>query len=357
MVLAPARRDHPAVPFVCPVCGYPDLEDPPRGASGAGSLEICPSCGFQFGKSDDDDGWSYAAWRERWVADGMPWDRGSSEPPEGWDPQAQLRTVLSEGERGQTFVEYLAVIAIIVVLVGGLVKAAPSIASDIDSTLCAVIGSGCGGGSGGGPAGGPATQAPGTGGIGGVVAGAGGSTSNPLGEQVETAASDAQALRDAGGNAWGRPSTLARHFRDHGGDFGATDPEDYAQRAQDFFQRAVSERLPTKVDSDGTIRVYDPATNEFGSYNADGTTKTYYKPTRGQDYWDEQPGTDPWAEPPGGGEPPNGGEPPGGEEAPAGEEPPAGGEPPAPEVPEVPEVPEMPEIPELPFPEIPIIIP
>jgi hypothetical protein len=89
------------VPFVCPVCGYPDLEDPPRSASGAGSLEICPSCGFQFGKSDDDDGWSYAAWRERWVAEGMAWDRGSSEPPEGWDPRAQLRAVVSDGERGQ----------------------------------------------------------------------------------------------------------------------------------------------------------------------------------------------------------------------------------------------------------------
>jgi hypothetical protein len=56
-------------------------------------LEICPSCGFQFGESDDDDGWSHAAWRERWIAERAPWDRRSSPPPDGWDPRAQLRAV------------------------------------------------------------------------------------------------------------------------------------------------------------------------------------------------------------------------------------------------------------------------
>jgi hypothetical protein len=137
------------VSYVCPACGYPGLEDPPRSASGAGSLEICPSCSFQFGKSDDDDGWTYAAWRERWIADGMTWDRGSSSPPDGWDPRAQLRAVRGCGEppaseRGQTFVEYLALIVVVVVIVAGVVRAAPAIASGVDSTWCAMIGSGCG---------------------------------------------------------------------------------------------------------------------------------------------------------------------------------------------------------------------
>lgn len=45
-----------------------------------------------------------------------------------------------------------------------------------------------------------------------------------------------------------------------------------------------------KVDEDGVIRVYDPKTNRFGSYNKDGTTKTYFKPTRQQAYFDGQPG-------------------------------------------------------------------
>jgi len=39
--------------FVCPVCGHPGLEDPPRMPSGGGSYEICWSCGFEFGWTDD----------------------------------------------------------------------------------------------------------------------------------------------------------------------------------------------------------------------------------------------------------------------------------------------------------------
>lgn len=38
------------------------------------------------------------------------------------------------------------------------------------------------------------------------------------------------------------------------------------------------------------IRVYDPQTNTFGSYNSNGTTKTYYKPTSST-YWQRQPGS------------------------------------------------------------------
>jgi hypothetical protein len=53
------------VTFVCPVCGYPGLEEDPRPAIGGGSFEICPSCGFQFGVSDDDRGLTYQEWRQR----------------------------------------------------------------------------------------------------------------------------------------------------------------------------------------------------------------------------------------------------------------------------------------------------
>ena len=59
--------------------------------------------------------------------------------------------------------------------------------------------------------------------------------------------------------------------------------------------------VPTKIDpTDGTIRVYDPETNTFGSYNADGTTRTLYKPDPGRhgydstwQYWDDQQGNSP----------------------------------------------------------------
>jgi len=73
----------------CPACGYPNLIEPPRSRSGGGSYEICPSCGFQFGVTDDDQHITYAQWRERWRASGMKWS-SHQKPPPGWDPVAQL---------------------------------------------------------------------------------------------------------------------------------------------------------------------------------------------------------------------------------------------------------------------------
>lgn len=81
-----------AVTHTCPVCGYVGLDEPPRSPNtGGGSYEICPSCGFQFGVTDDDRGISYDEWRDRWIARGMPWDSADIEaPPAGWNPSEQL---------------------------------------------------------------------------------------------------------------------------------------------------------------------------------------------------------------------------------------------------------------------------
>jgi pyocin large subunit-like protein len=83
---------------------------------------------------------------------------------------------------------------------------------------------------------------------------------------------------------------LQRHFRDHDADFGAKNADEYAEMASDFLQRAQREGLPTKIDSNGVIRVYDPQSNTFGALNPDGTTRTFFKPTSAT-YWDRQPGT------------------------------------------------------------------
>ena len=71
--------------------------------------------------------------------------------------------------------------------------------------------------------------------------------------------------------------------------------------ASNFFQESQAGSLPTKIATDGTIRVYDPATNTFGSFNANGTTKTFFTPDPAQrglptnlDYWNAQPGVSPW---------------------------------------------------------------
>ncbi len=78
--------------FQCPVCGYPGLEERPRSAGGDPSYEICPSCGFEFGVSDDSDGLSYQDWRIQWIAHGMIWS-GSAPAPTFWDPKTQVETL------------------------------------------------------------------------------------------------------------------------------------------------------------------------------------------------------------------------------------------------------------------------
>jgi hypothetical protein len=75
---------------VCPVCGYPGLAEPPRRRRGSGSYEICPSCGFQFGVSDDDHGHTHKSWRTTWKKSGMKWAARRRPPPPGWNPQTQL---------------------------------------------------------------------------------------------------------------------------------------------------------------------------------------------------------------------------------------------------------------------------
>jgi hypothetical protein len=79
--------------YKCPVCGYPALAREPRTAVNGGSYEICASCGFQFGVSDDDLGHTYDTWRTEWVARGLRWASIGVPEPEDWDPGAQLQAL------------------------------------------------------------------------------------------------------------------------------------------------------------------------------------------------------------------------------------------------------------------------
>jgi hypothetical protein len=97
----------------------------------------------------------------------------------------------------------------------------------------------------------------------------------------------------AAAESWGNPSTLFRHFDDHGANFGSASAEAYATDASAFLQRAMAENLPTKIDSSGVIRVFEPSTNTFGSFNANGTTRTFFTPSS-PTYWFRQAGAEPW---------------------------------------------------------------
>ncbi|MBO0684969.1 MAG: hypothetical protein J2P45_17600 [Candidatus Dormibacteraeota bacterium] len=82
--------------YRCPVCGWPKLDEPARTAESGASYEICPSCGFQFGFSDEALGRTYEDWRREWVEAGMPWHSRGIRRPWGWNPKAQLDALLRD---------------------------------------------------------------------------------------------------------------------------------------------------------------------------------------------------------------------------------------------------------------------
>lgn len=87
---------------------------------------------------------------------------------------------------------------------------------------------------------------------------------------------------------WGNVKTLQDHFDRHGGDFGASSPLDYAKFANDFYNNR--ENYLVKTDESGIKRIYDPETNSFGAYNKNGSTRSFFKPSGKQGYFDRQPG-------------------------------------------------------------------
>jgi len=87
--------------YICPACGFDDLDEPPWEGKRS-SLEICPSCGIQFGYTDDAGGDPRAReelhkeWREAWIRGGMKWSSPGQTPPPNWDPVRQVSRVSPE---------------------------------------------------------------------------------------------------------------------------------------------------------------------------------------------------------------------------------------------------------------------
>lgn len=78
----------------CPVCGYPNLEEPPYDRYGSSSFGICPSCGTEFGYDDAHATMApadvHADLRQKWADRGYAWADIVDDPPTGWDPVQQL---------------------------------------------------------------------------------------------------------------------------------------------------------------------------------------------------------------------------------------------------------------------------
>lgn len=67
---------------MCPVCGYPDMEEPPE------DFEICDCCGTQFAFHDDIK--SHKVLRGEWIDKGSPWFSDVIPKPWRWDAFTQL---------------------------------------------------------------------------------------------------------------------------------------------------------------------------------------------------------------------------------------------------------------------------
>lgn len=79
--------------YFCPVCGLDDFDEDPAELD---SYEICKCCGIEIGHDDIDDDPPeviYIKRREKWIAGGLSWDKGRSEPPANWDPKRQLLNI------------------------------------------------------------------------------------------------------------------------------------------------------------------------------------------------------------------------------------------------------------------------
>jgi hypothetical protein len=100
---------------------------------------------------------------------------------------------------------------------------------------------------------------------------------------AETA--DSQEVATVEPKGFHNQSTAQNHFQNHGSEFGYQSLADYQKGAQDFLKEAEGKGYPVKIDLNGRIRIYDPATNRFGAYDSDGSVVTYFKPTS-PSYWE-----------------------------------------------------------------------
>jgi hypothetical protein len=78
--------------YICPVCGYPQLEKPAwELETGTPSFDICPCCGCEFGYHDATPvaGNNY---RRNWIKQGAVWFRSELRPTD-WNLKHQLRCI------------------------------------------------------------------------------------------------------------------------------------------------------------------------------------------------------------------------------------------------------------------------
>ena len=78
--------------YICTVCGYDGLNEPPYDEKGCASFSICPCCGTEFGY--DDHSLSHEALRKKWIESGMKWWSATTPKPTPFNPIVQVRRLM-----------------------------------------------------------------------------------------------------------------------------------------------------------------------------------------------------------------------------------------------------------------------
>ncbi|MEK6858361.1 MAG: RHS repeat-associated core domain-containing protein [Nanoarchaeota archaeon] len=78
---------------------------------------------------------------------------------------------------------------------------------------------------------------------------------------------------------------LIKHFESHGNDFGFTSSNQYLKASQNFLAGKAGKGVLEYTRPIGDVVRYNPQTNEFGVKTAQGTIRTYFKPTEGARYY------------------------------------------------------------------------
>ena len=86
---------------------------------------------------------------------------------------------------------------------------------------------------------------------------------------------------------WTSEYNEIKHFRDHGKQMGFDKIVDYSRAAVEF-AFSDSESLISFTTADGSIFQYDPKTNEFLILSRNGKIVTYYPPSKGLKYFNNQ---------------------------------------------------------------------
>lgn len=76
--------------IICPVCGYPKLEEPPYDNQGLPTYVICHSCGTEFGYTDTNR--TFKELREQWLRNKAKW-KFPKYKPKDWKLEDQLKNL------------------------------------------------------------------------------------------------------------------------------------------------------------------------------------------------------------------------------------------------------------------------